>query len=240
LTVFRVSMRIAGFLKSSLLDWDGRVTAVIFLPGCNFRCPFCHNSELVLTPGDMPEVDQEAMMEYLEENSDFLDGVVITGGEPTIHSDLPDLISRLRSLGLMIKLDSNGTNPGMLEDLINAGMIDSVAMDVKGPLDQRYDDFSGVETPLDSIKRSISIIMESGIDYEFRTTVVPHMINEEELEAMAAFIGGARKYALQQFRPDNTLDERLSKIDPYPTERMRSMADLAKQYVQKVVIRGDL
>jgi pyruvate formate lyase activating enzyme len=240
LKTFMVIMKVAGFLKSSLLDWDGRVTAVIFLPGCNFRCPFCHNGELVLSPGDAPEVDQEAMMEYLEENSDFLDGVVITGGEPTIHSDLPDLIRRIRSLGLQIKLDTNGTNPDMLQDLIDAGMIDGVAMDVKGPLDERYDDLSGVKTPLDKIKRSISVIMESGIDQEFRTTIVPHMIHEEELEAMAAFIGGARKYALQQFRNGNTLDSRLSKIDPYPPERIRSMADLAKQYVRKVVLRGDL
>jgi len=233
-------MKVAGFLKSSLLDWDGRVTAVIFLPGCNFRCPFCHNADLVLHPGEVPEVDQDAMMDYLDENSDFLDGVVITGGEPTLHPDLPDLISKIRSLGLQVKLDTNGTNPDMLEDLIDAGMIEGVAMDVKAPLDERYDDLSGVETPIEKIKRSISIIMESNIDQEFRTTVVPHMIKEEELEAMAAFIGGARKYALQQFRNGNTLDERLASIEPYPEERMRSMAELAKQYVRKVILRGDL
>jgi pyruvate formate lyase activating enzyme len=233
-------MKIAGFLKSSLLDWDGKVTAVIFLPGCNFRCPFCHNADLVLHPGEVPGIDQDEMMGYLEENSDFLDGVVITGGEPTMQGALPELISDLRKMGLQIKLDTNGTNPEMLQDLIDSGMIDGVSMDLKGPLDERYDDLSGVETPLESIKRSIFIIMESDLDYEFRTTVVPHMIKEEELEVMAAYIGGAKKYALQQFRNGNTLDERLSKIEPYPGGRIRSMGDLVKPYVRKVVLRGDI
>jgi len=233
-------MRIVGFVNTSLVDWDGRVSSVIFLPGCNFRCPFCHNRELVLSPGSVPEVDHDSMMLYLEENSDFLDGVVITGGEPTIHSDLPDLITDLSSLGLRVKLDTNGSNPSMLLDLIDSGLVESVAMDIKGPLDERYDDICGVKAPLENIKRSISILMDSEIEHEFRTTIVPHLIKEGEVESIAAFIGGARKYALQQFRPGVTLDDRLSKIDPYPTERIRNMAELAKQYVRRVVIRGEI
>jgi len=233
-------MRIVGFVNTSLVDWDGRVSSVIFLPGCNFRCPFCHNRELVLSPGSVPEVDHDSMMLYLEENSDFLDGVVITGGEPTIHSDLPDLITDLSSIGLRVKLDTNGSNPSMLLDLIDSGLVESVAMDIKGPLDERYDDICGVKAPLENIKRSISILMDSEIEHEFRTTIVPHLIKEGEVESIAAFIGGARKYALQQFRPGVTLDDRLSKIDPYPTERIRNMAELAKQYVRRVVIRGEI
>lgn len=233
-------MRIVGFIKTSLVDWDGRVSSVIFLPGCNFRCPFCHNRELVLSPGSVPEVDHRSMMLYLEENSDFLDGVVITGGEPTIHSDLPDLIGDLSALGLRVKLDTNGSNPSMLLDLIDSGLLESVAMDIKGPLDDRYDDVCGVQAPLEDIKRSISILMDSEIEHEFRTTVVPHVIKEKDVESIAAFIGGARKYALQQFRPGTTLDGRLSKIDPYPIERIHNMAELAKKYVRRVVIRGDI
>lgn len=233
-------MRIVGFINTSLVDWDGRVSSVIFLPGCNFRCPFCHNRELVLSPGSVPEVDHDSMMLYLEENSDFLDGVVITGGEPTIHSDLPDLITDLSSLGLRVKLDTNGSNPSMLLDLIDSGLVESVAMDIKGPLDERYDEICGVKAPLENIKRSISILMDSEIEHEFRTTIVPHLIKEGEVESIAAFIGGARKYALQQFRPGVTLDDRLSKIDPYPTERIHNMAELAKQYVRRVVIRGEI
>lgn len=233
-------MRIVGFVKTSLVDWDGHVSSVIFLPGCNFRCPFCHNRELVLSPGSVPEVDHRSMKHYLEENSDFLDGVVITGGEPTIHPDLPDLIGEISALGLKVKLDTNGSNPSMLLDLIDSGLLDSVAMDIKGPLDDRYDEICGAHAPLEEIKRSISILMDSEIEYEFRTTVVPHLIKEMEVESIAAFIGGARKYALQQFRPGTTLDDRLSKIDPYPTKRIHNMAELAKQYVRRVVIRGEI
>jgi pyruvate formate lyase activating enzyme len=235
-----MAMRIVGFIKTSLVDWDGNVSAVIFLPGCNFRCPFCHNRELVLDPNGVPEVSLTPILEYLEQNSDFLDGVVVTGGEPTIHNGLPDLLSRIGAVGLKLKLDTNGTNPAMLADLIDSSIIDSVAMDIKAPLDHRYDELSGTDAPLEDIKRSISILMDSDIEHEFRTTVVPHLIKEEEVEAMAAYIGGARKYVLQQFRPGTTIDGRLSKIDPYPVDRLRSMAEMAKPYVRRVLIRGDM
>jgi len=233
-------MRVVGFRKTSLLDWDGRVVSVIYLPGCNFRCPFCHNTDLVMRPGELPEVDMVAVGKYIEENTDFLDGVVITGGEPTIHSDLPDLIKWLRTKGMKVKLDTNGSNPEMLEDLINAGLLDYVAMDIKAPLAGVYDELSGVDTPLKELKRSISLIMDSGIDYEFRTTVVPVLLKENDIERIAAYIGGARKYALQQFRPGDTLDIKFSKLDPYPSDRLTEMAERARSYVRKVVIRGNV
>ncbi|MFW5914362.1 MAG: anaerobic ribonucleoside-triphosphate reductase activating protein [Thermoplasmatota archaeon] len=233
-------MRVVGFTKTSLLDWDGRVASVVYLPGCNFRCPFCHNRDLVLSPGDLPEVPMGDVEGYLKEHSDFLDGVVITGGEPTLHGDLAELCKRFRSLGLGVKLDTNGTNPDMLQDLIDAGLLDCVSMDLKAPLDSRYDLCSGVEAPLEEIKRSISLLMDSDIDYEFRTTLVPTLHGREEVEEIAAFIGGARKYALQQFRPDVTLEERFSALDPFPGEQMRELAEVAKSYVRKVVIRADM
>jgi pyruvate formate lyase activating enzyme len=233
-------MRIVGLIKTSLLDWDGKVTSVIYLAGCNFRCPFCHNADLVLRPAEMPEVDMDALEEYLQEQADFLDGVVVTGGEPTLNEDLPQLIKWLRDKGLKVKLDTNGTNPDMLEDLLDAGMLDYVAMDIKAPLDESYNDLSGVDAPLEQLKRSISIIMDSGVDYEFRTTVVPILLKEEDIERIAAFIGGARRYALQQFRPGVTLDEKFSVLDPYPAARIRDMAERAGRYVRNVVIRGDV
>ena len=128
--------RIAGFNRTSLLDWDGCVTAVIYLPSCNFRCPFCHNRELVLTPEVYEDVPLEFVEDYISENREFLDGIVITGGEPTIHRDLPELVKRIKALGMKVKLDTNGTNPEMLKDLIDAGLIDYVAMDLKAPLDE--------------------------------------------------------------------------------------------------------
>jgi pyruvate formate lyase activating enzyme len=231
--------KIAGFIKTSLLDWDGHVVSSIYLPGCNFRCPFCHNRDLVLEPDSLPEIPFSEVEDYVKENLEFLDGVVITGGEPTIHSDLPDLVRRVKALGVKVKLDTNGTSPDMIKDLIDAGLIDYVAMDLKAPLNDKYDDLAGVKAPLDSIKRTIGILETSGIDHEYRTTVVPILLTPSDVEAMAAYIGGAKKYALQQFRPGNTLDPNLSAIRPYPPGTILGMAENAKQYVRKVVIRGD-
>jgi len=164
--------------------------------------------------------------------------VVVTGGEPTLNEDLPELVRRIKALGLKVKLDTNGTNPGMLQDLLQAGLLDYVAMDLKGPLDQQYSQVCGTEVDLEAVKRSIQLIMGSGIDYEFRTTVVPHYLNPGDVERMAAYIGGARKYALQRFKRDRTLDKRLSQIDPYSEGQMLGMAEVARKYVRKVVVRG--
>ncbi len=230
--------RIVGFAKTSLLDWDGMVATTIYLQGCNLRCPFCHNVDLVSTTAKVEEIPWELVEEYLRENIDFLDGVVITGGEPTLNDDLPELIEKIRALGLKVKLDTNGTNPNMLEDLLRAGMLDSVAMDLKGPLDRQYGQVCGGEVDLEAVKRSIHMLMTSGVDYEFRTTVVPHYLSAADLERMAAFIGGAKKYVLQQFRNDTTLDRRLSQVDPYSEGELLSMAETARKYVRKVIIRG--
>jgi len=176
--------------------------------------------------------------EYLSENSDFLDGVVVTGGEATLNEDLPELIRKIRALGLKVKLDTNGTNPDMLEDLIRAGLLDCVAMDVKGPLDEQYSQVCGTKVDVEAIKRSIHLIMTSGIDYEFRTTVVPHYLNAGDIERMASFIGGAKKYALQRFKNDLTLDKRLGQIEPFSESEMLAMAETARKYVRKVIVRG--
>jgi pyruvate formate lyase activating enzyme len=233
-------VKICGFAKTSLLDWDGYVTAVIYLPSCNFRCPFCHNKELVLTPEVYDEVPFDFIEEYVRDNLEFLDAIVITGGEPTIHKDLPQLIRKVRALGVKVKLDTNGTNPDMLQDLIKAGLIDYVAMDIKAPLNQEYDELAGTKVQLDQIKRSIEIIMSSGLDYEFRTTMVPILLKEADYEKIAAYIGTAKKYALQHFVPKNTLDPNLSVIAPLSEEKVKAIAEICKPYVRKVVIRGGI
>jgi len=230
--------RIVGFAKTSLLDWDGMIATTVYLQGCNLRCPFCHNPDLVSVNGEVEEAPWEVLEEYLCENNDFLDGVVVTGGEATLNEDLPDMIRRIRSLGLKVKLDTNGTNPGMLEDLLRAGLLDCVAMDVKGPLDQQYSQVCGTEVDLEAIKRSIELIMTSGVDYEFRTTVVPHYLSPGDVERIAAYIGGAKKYALQRFKNDRTLDKRLGQIQPYSEGEMLGMAETARKYVRKVIVRG--
>ncbi len=233
-------MRITGFVKNSLIDWDGYVCSVAFLPGCNFRCPFCQNPELALNKDTLSEVPLPRIREYLEEHSDFLDGVVITGGEPTIHEDLPDLIREFKDMGLMVKLDTNGSRPALVEDLIGADLLDFVSMDIKAPLDSRYNEASGTEVDLDKVKQSISSLMEDPVDYEFRTTVVPVLLDKGDIEDIAAYIGGARRYILQQFRPKVTLDDNYSVLDPYSESELREMAEIAKEYVRKVLIRGEM
>ena len=232
-------MRIIGFIKTSLLDWDGHVVASIFLPGCNFRCPFCHNPDAVLRPEVFEDISLEEIKEYLRSNQEFLDGVVITGGEPTLQRDLPELVKELKAIGMKIKLDTNGSNPDMLADLLSSGLLDYVAMDIKAPLNDKYDDLTGITAPLDKIKRSIDLLETSGVEHEFRTTVVPILLTAKDIEAIAAYIGGTKKYALQQFRPGHTLDPKLEKVSPHPKAAIQGMAETAKQYVRKVVIRGD-
>jgi pyruvate formate lyase activating enzyme len=233
-------MKIIGFIKTSLLDWDGHVVSSIYLPGCNFRCPFCHNRDVVLDPDSFEEVPFSEVEEYVRSNSEFLDGVVVTGGEPTVHRDLPELLRKLKALGTKVKLDTNGTNPDMLQDVLRAGLVDYVAMDIKAPLNEKYEDLAGVSVPLDKVKQSIEILERSGIDHEYRTTVVPILLTLQDIEAIAAYIGGAPKLALQQFKPEHTLDPNLSVVRPYSRAAMLGMAETAKRYVRKVVIRGDV
>ena len=146
-------MKIIGFIETSLLDWDGHIVASIYLPGCNFRCPYCHNKNAVLNPNSFDEIPIDYIESYISENKDFLDGIVVSGGEPTIHDDLQDLLRKIKGLGLKVKLDTNGTNPNMLEYLISENLIDYIAMDIKAPLNTKYSDAAGVEVNLEDIKR---------------------------------------------------------------------------------------
>ncbi len=233
-------MKIIGFIETSLLDWDGHIVASIYLPGCNFRCPYCHNKNVVLNPDSFDEVPIEYIESYISENKDFLDGIVVSGGEPTTHSDLADLLREIKDFGLKVKLDTNGTNPDVLERLISENLIDYIAMDVKAPLNKKYSDTAGVDVNLDNIRRSIDIIQSSGIDYEFRTTIVPIFLSEDDVHSIISELSGSKKYALQQFRPDYTLDPALSELKPYSSEVIMSLADVAQKTIKTVTIRGDV
>lgn len=232
-------MRIAGFGKTSLLDWRGKVACVIYLAGCDFRCPYCHNKEIVVNPEKADDLDEEKIFQFIEENADFLDGVVVSGGEPTINKDLFKLIKRIKAMKMKVKLDTNGYNPDTLDDLIGASYIDSVSMDIKSGLTkERYSAAAGVDIDPEIIKRSIHIIMDSEIECEFRTTVSPILVKPEDIESIAHEIRGAKLYTLQQFRPKICLDSRLEAMDPYKESVLRQMADIAKQYVKSVEIKG--
>jgi pyruvate formate lyase activating enzyme len=233
-------INIRGFLETSFLDWDGKVSSVVFLPDCNFNCPFCSNWLLVHDPDSLPEVKLDKIEHFLEQRKDFIDGVVITGGEPTVHPWLPELIKHFKALGLLVKLDTNGTNPDMLKKLVtgNLKLIDYIAMDIKAPLNEKYDLACGAKVDLAKIKESIKLIMNSGIDYEFRTTVIPNLLGRSEIEEIAKTIAGAKKYALQQFVPAHSMIKEMQALDPHPAETLHSFALIAKKYVPTTIVRG--
>lgn len=232
-------MKIVGFIKTSFMDWDGKISSVIFLPGCTFRCPFCHNSEVVLSPDKLEEFSWESIKEYLVENKDFLDGVCITGGEPTLTPELPQLCKEIKEIGLKVKLDSNGTNPKILKQLIDEKLIDFIAMDIKTSFD-KYPAACGMNDKklIDAVKQSVQIIMSSGIDYEFRTTVVPTLHTIEGMQKISEQIKGAKKYVIQNFLQEKTLSPELQKQKPFSREEINKFVEAAKKNIKNVIFRG--
>jgi len=196
-------MKIKGFIEISLVDWQNKVSSVIFLPNCNFRCPFCHNVDLVIRPETIKTIPFEQIKNYLVKHKEWIDGVCISGGEPTLHIELPQLCLKLKELDIQIKLDTNGTNPIMLKELIDKKLIDYVAMDIKAPLTKdKYSKACGINIVnklFKNVKESIKILMESNIDYEFRTTVVPTIHEPSDIEQIRESLKGCKKYVLQKF-----------------------------------------
>jgi len=234
-----MTLEIKGFLETSLVDWDGHIASVIFLPGCNFRCPYCHNTGLILHPEKYRTIPEEKIFEYLASHRSFIDGVCITGGEPVLHKDagLTDLIKKIKKDGFKVKLDTNGTDPKYIKELIDAKLIDFVAMDVKAPL-EKYHKATNVKGDPNAIRESVHLLITSGIDHEFRTTAVPTLIDLHDIEEMAKMLSGAKKYVLQQFEPDNCEDIELKKIKPYGAEMISKMLEAAKKHVPNSMYRG--
>ena len=226
---------IKGLLETSFLDWPGRIVSVIFLPSCNFRCPYCHNHELVLQPQKLAGIPIKSVIQRLAKFKDWLDGVVISGGEPTIHSRLPSLIESLKSAGFAVKLDTNGSHPEMLEQLLREGMLEYVAMDLKAPLDQlRYSRVAGRVVDTDKIRRSLELLLGGDkVDYEFRTTICPKLLSERDCKDMFRQIKGAKRLVLQSFNPASTLDPALAGTDPLPAGRMQALAESARRWVRE-------
>ncbi|MCM8900108.1 anaerobic ribonucleoside-triphosphate reductase activating protein [Caldicoprobacter algeriensis] len=191
-------MRIAGIQKNSFVDYPGNIAAVVFTPGCNLNCYFCHNRHIINPENIDVTYDINDVMRFLDARRSFLDGVVISGGEPTFQPDLEEFIVKIKGLGYLVKLDTNGTRPSVLEKLINKNLVDYIAMDIKAPF-EKYNEICGVEVDITSIQQSIEIIMNAGCDYEFRTTFVPNL-NKDDILEIARTIRGAKRYVLQQFR----------------------------------------
>ncbi|MCK4718696.1 MAG: anaerobic ribonucleoside-triphosphate reductase activating protein [Thermoplasmata archaeon] len=227
-----------GFIPSSLVDWDGRIVSVLYVSGCNFRCPFCHNSSLVLKPDEVDTIPWDTIKAHLTGHKDFLDGACITGGEPTLHRDLPETMREIRALGMGIKLDTNGTNPDMLASMMDEGLLDFVSMDIKAPLDRRYSEVAGVDVDLDKIRESIGLLMEGSVGYEFRTTVLPRFHNVRIMEELVAAIEGAEIYAIQNFVPRNTLNPDFEKEKPFSIDELEELAKVARPHFKTVLVRG--
>jgi len=228
---------IAGYHPTTLIDWPGRLAAIVFLPRCNLRCPFCHAGPLLGDPAEVVPLDD--VLAHLAGRDDWLDGVVICGGEPTLWPSLPDLCRRFREVGLGVKLDTNGTRPEMVEGLLADGLVDAVAMDVKAPLDARYGEATGTaEVDLDAVRRSIALLMQSRVEVTFRTTVVPTLHGEDEIRAMGASLAGADTWTLQSFEPEGALDPSYRALQPYPPAEMAALARLGRTFVARCKVRG--
>jgi len=232
----KMSISIGGLQKNSLIDYPGLVSCIIFCNGCNFRCGFCHNKDLVL-PDKRREIKQEKIFDFLKKRQGLIDGVVVTGGEPTIYKSLPDFFKKIKDLGYLLKLDTNGTSPDMLKQLIKKDLVDFIAMDIKASF-ENYSKAAGVEDiNVENIKKSIEII--KGFDnHEFRTTVVPGIVNKEEIKKIGEIVKGAKKHALQQFRPKNTLKKEFSELKPFKKDKLKEFKKILDKQVIKCVIRG--
>jgi pyruvate formate lyase activating enzyme len=229
-----MSFPIKGFIETSFVDWPGKIASVIFLPQCNFRCPYCHNYDLVLNPDQCPTVPVQHILTRLRHYGRWIDGVCITGGEPTLFPDLRQLIETLRNEQLLIKLDTNGSRPQVLKRLLQDGLLDHVSMDVKSPLDpESYSRCSGVPVTIEHLQESVDLLQAHAPSYEFRVTVVPTLLTRNHLVQLAHELTGAAKLTLQHFSPLHTLDPQCKKITPYTDGEMSSMQDEVNQIISQ-------
>jgi pyruvate formate lyase activating enzyme len=229
-------MKIGGLQRVSLIDYPGLICAIIFLQGCNFKCSYCHNPELVdpsLFRSSIKEID---VMEFLGTRKGKLDAVTITGGEPTIQHKLPDFIRQIKKIGFAVKLDTNGSRPEVIKDLIAEKLLDYIAMDIKAPLD-KYKEVVNTNVDQDSIKESIKLILKAKIPYEFRTTVVQSQLEENDILQIGKMIAGAGRYVLQNFVPSKTLDKRFLKEKSFSHEKMQQIKNRLAQQIGSVSIR---
>jgi len=229
-------MLIGGLQKISLVDYPGRICATLFLQGCNFRCPYCHNPELVNPELFQPPMPEEQVWAFLEKRVGKLDGVVITGGEPTMHKDLPDAMRRIKAMGLLVKLDTNGSRPDMLDKIIGSGCVDFIAMDLKAPL-ERYPELTGAAVDVAAIEQSIRLIRQASVAYEFRTTVVRSLLTPDDILAIGRLIEGSRRYALQRFVPSKHVEVGFMAGATYAPHELEALRAVLQKSVEECIVR---
>lgn len=227
--------KIAGIQKTTLLDYPEKIASIVFTQGCNFRCGYCHNPEL-LDFDKNTEISAEKFIDFLKTRQGKLDGVVITGGEPTLQSELYDFIKEIKQLNFVVKLDTNGTNPQIIQKLLNESLINYIAMDIKAPL-EKYSEIINTKISTDNIKTSIDLILNSSIDYEFRTTVIKSQLKFEDFDKIGQIINGAKLYYLQKFVPNKIYDESLISDKTYNDEELQVICTHLKKYIEEVNYR---
>jgi pyruvate formate lyase activating enzyme len=224
-------MKFSGIQKTSLLDFPEKIASVLFTPCCNLRCPFCHNWRIVVDPKP-PFLNEENTLRILESRKRFVDAIVVTGGEPTLHKELPKFLNKLKDKGFTVKLDTNGFYPQILEECL--AHVDYVALDVKTSL-EKYERLGARDTK--NLLHTIEILRSGKVDYEFRTTVVPGFVDAEDIPRIGEIIKGAKTFALQQFVPDDTLDKTFGTVKPYSQEKIKEFAEKLEDYAEKLILR---
>ena len=228
-------MKIKGLQKTTLLDFPEKLACTVFTGGCNFRCPFCHNASLVLRAGEAQEISEADFFNYLNKRKEMLDGVCITGGEPTLCPDLEDFIKKIKELGLLVKLDTNGTFPEKIESLLDKGLVDYIAMDIKNSK-SKYAVTAGISDFPDAVEKSINIIINKAPDYEFRTTVVRELHTPQDIAEIAKWIRNSKKYFLQAYVDSGDTIE--SGFSAYSASEMLEILEIAKKELPVTVLRG--
>jgi pyruvate formate lyase activating enzyme len=229
-------MKIGGFQKVSLIDYPGLISAIVFLQGCNFRCSYCHNPQLVDPDLFDPCINEKDVLDFLHTRRGKLDAVAITGGEPTIQKNLIPFIKKIKKMGFAVKIDTNGSQPQVIKELLAEKLLDYIAMDIKAPL-EKYEEIVNVPVNPESIKESIKLVIKSKIPYEFRTTVVQSQLDEKDILHIAKLISGAQNFVLQKFVPTKTLDLIFLKEKAYPDETFQKIKKRLEHQIPSVTIR---
>lgn len=226
---------IGGFQKSSLIDYPGQIAAIVFTQGCNFKCPYCHNPEL-LDKNNTTKYSPFAILEFLKSRKGKIDGVVITGGEPTLQKNLPEFIRKIKAMGFLVKLDTNGSVPDILENLLKEKLLDYVAMDIKAPI-EKYSEVVCAKVNVENITKSIEVLRKYEIEHEFRTTVVKSQLSFDDFTKIGEMIKGGGKYYLQKFIPTKILDENFMNATTYSDKEFDLICQILEKYVEKIEIR---
>lgn len=229
-------MKIAGFQKLTLVDYPGKAAALIFLAGCNMRCPFCHNKDLVINPSKCTLIEEEEVLDYLKKRKKLLDGVVISGGEPTLQKDLEAFLVKIKDLGYLIKLDTNGSKPDKIQEFIYKGLVDYIAMDVKNRFLKYPITIGRTDFNLSNIDKSIAILKGGDVDYEFRTTIINELHNDEDMKELSKMLKGAKRYYLQKFEDSDTVIKQGAFTSP-SEEKMEHFLDIVKEEIPEAKLR---